>query len=266
MDVDTSFRVIGLVAYVQIDPLEIAFFVTPGGRWKVFRGRLPVWPDRSESRNRVFCRCGLLWPHTGFYSWPSPLMFPPVLRERSRAILPCEPVDVGCGGSESDSRPVLPALPNRGFLLPLSWAFRKTRPAERTGFAFFSDGRRRLRPTDRTGRLCLDRSARNRLLCCSRREVEGSPRSVMCLAGLFRQGSDLKNPCLPVWPDRSESRNRVFSRCGLLWACAGFYSWPSPLRFPPVLRERPRAFLVRLTFSERRRTFLSSRPVSRRSL
>ncbi|KAF3570561.1 hypothetical protein F2Q69_00061153 [Brassica cretica] len=26
---------------------------------------------------------------------------------------PCEPVGVGCGGSEPDSRPVLPALPNR---------------------------------------------------------------------------------------------------------------------------------------------------------
>ncbi|KAF3516393.1 hypothetical protein DY000_02061557 [Brassica cretica] len=142
---------------------------------------------------------------------------------------PCEPVGVGCGESEPDSRPVLPALPNRGFLLPLSWAFRTTRPAEWTGFAFFSDGRRHLRPSDRTSRLCPDRSARNRLLRCSRQEVEGSPWSVVRLAGLFRQGSDLKNPCLPVWPDRSESRNRVFCRCGLLWPRAGSYSWPSLL-------------------------------------
>ncbi|KAF3517211.1 hypothetical protein DY000_02060015 [Brassica cretica] len=140
-----------------------------------------------------------------------------------------EPVGVGCGGSEPDSRPVLPALPNRGFLLPLPWAFRTTHPAERTGFAFFSDGRRHLRPSDRTGRLCPDRSARNRLLRCSRQEVEGSPRSVVRLAGLFRQGSDLKNPCLPVWPDSLESQNRVFYRCRLLWPRAGFYSWPSPL-------------------------------------
>ncbi|KAF2603141.1 hypothetical protein F2Q70_00026576 [Brassica cretica] len=36
---------------------------------------------------------------------------------------PCAPVGVGCGGSEPDSPPVLPALPSRGFLLPLSWAF-----------------------------------------------------------------------------------------------------------------------------------------------
>ncbi|KAF2572320.1 hypothetical protein F2Q70_00002392 [Brassica cretica] len=69
---------------------------------------------------------------------------------------PCEPVGVGCSGSEPDSQPVLPALPNRGFLLPLSWAFRTTRPAKRTGFAFFSDGRRHLSPSDRTGRLCPD--------------------------------------------------------------------------------------------------------------
>ncbi|KAF3603651.1 hypothetical protein F2Q69_00036403 [Brassica cretica] len=176
---------------------------------------------------------------------------------------PCEPVGVGCGGSEPDFRPILPALHNRGFLLPLSRAFRTMRPAERTGFAFFSDGRPHLRPSDRIGRLCPDRSARNHLLSCSRREVEGSPPLVVCLAGLFCQDSDLKNPCLPVWPDRSESRNRVFCRCGHLWPRAGFYSF-SPLRFPPVLRERPRAFLVRPTFSERRRTFLSSGPVSRR--
>ena len=118
MDVGISVRVIRLIAYVQIDPLDIASFVAPGGRWKVLRGRL--------------------------------------------------------------SR----------------------------------------------------------------------------LAGQFRQGSDQKNPCMPVWPDRSEYRNRVFCR-------AGFYSWPSPLRFPHVLREWPRAFLVRPNFSERRRTFLSSGPVSR---
>ncbi|KAL0826276.1 hypothetical protein Bca101_049953 [Brassica carinata] len=37
MDVGTSVRVIGLVAYVQIDPLDIASFVAPGGRWKVLR-------------------------------------------------------------------------------------------------------------------------------------------------------------------------------------------------------------------------------------
>ncbi|KAF3588471.1 hypothetical protein F2Q69_00030279 [Brassica cretica] len=97
----------------------------------------------------------------------------------------CEPVGVGCGGSEPDSRPVLTALPNRGFLLPLSWAFRTTRPAERTGFAFFSDGCRHLRLSDRTGRLCTDRSARKRHLRCSRWEVEGSLRSVVRLLGLF---------------------------------------------------------------------------------
>ncbi|KAF2557175.1 hypothetical protein F2Q68_00017026 [Brassica cretica] len=45
MDVGTSVRVIGLVAYVQIDPLEIASFVAPGGRWKVLRGRLCAWRD-----------------------------------------------------------------------------------------------------------------------------------------------------------------------------------------------------------------------------
>ncbi|KAF3541361.1 hypothetical protein F2Q69_00020052 [Brassica cretica] len=38
MDVGTSVRVIGLVSYVQIDPLDIASFVAPGGRWKVLRG------------------------------------------------------------------------------------------------------------------------------------------------------------------------------------------------------------------------------------
>ena len=37
MDVSTSVRVIGLVTYVQIDPLEIA--------WKVLRGRLCAWWD-----------------------------------------------------------------------------------------------------------------------------------------------------------------------------------------------------------------------------
>ncbi|KAF2546136.1 hypothetical protein F2Q70_00022525 [Brassica cretica] len=125
---------------------------------------------------------------------------------------PCETVGVGCGGSEPNFRPVLPALPNRGFLLPLSWAFRTIHPAERTGFAFFTDGRRHLRLSDRTGRLCPDRSARYRLLPCSQMEVEGSPRSVVRLAGLFRQGFDLKNPCLPVWSDRSESRNQIFCR------------------------------------------------------
>ncbi|KAF2607309.1 hypothetical protein F2Q68_00044997 [Brassica cretica] len=45
MDIGTSVRVIGLVAYVQIDPLEIASFVAPGGRWKVLRSRLCAWRD-----------------------------------------------------------------------------------------------------------------------------------------------------------------------------------------------------------------------------
>ncbi|KAF3524520.1 hypothetical protein F2Q69_00047488 [Brassica cretica] len=45
MDVGTSVRVIGLVASVQIDPLEIASFVAPGMRWRVLRGRLCAWRD-----------------------------------------------------------------------------------------------------------------------------------------------------------------------------------------------------------------------------
>ena len=45
MDIDTSGRVIGLVAYVQIDLLEIASFVAPGGRWKILRGWLCAWRD-----------------------------------------------------------------------------------------------------------------------------------------------------------------------------------------------------------------------------
>ena len=45
MDVGTTVRVIGLVAYAQIDPLEIASFVAPGGRCKVLRGRLCAWRD-----------------------------------------------------------------------------------------------------------------------------------------------------------------------------------------------------------------------------
>ncbi|KAF3533431.1 hypothetical protein DY000_02041437 [Brassica cretica] len=53
---------------------------------------------------------------------------------------PCELVCVGYGGSWPAFRPAPPVLPNRGFLLPRSWVFRRTRPAERTGFAFFLDG------------------------------------------------------------------------------------------------------------------------------
>ncbi|KAF3541359.1 hypothetical protein F2Q69_00020054 [Brassica cretica] len=45
MDVGNSVRVIGLDAYVQIDPLDIASFIAPGGRWKVLRGRLCAWRD-----------------------------------------------------------------------------------------------------------------------------------------------------------------------------------------------------------------------------
>ncbi|KAF2563695.1 hypothetical protein F2Q70_00018139 [Brassica cretica] len=73
----------------------------------------------------------------------------------------------------------------------------------------------------------------------------------------------LRKPCPRVQLDCPESRNQVFNRCGLLWSRAGLFSWPSPLRFPPVLRERPQVFLVRPTFSERRRPFPSSGLVSR---
>ncbi|KAF3528931.1 hypothetical protein DY000_02040955 [Brassica cretica] len=45
MDVHTSVRVIGLVAYVQIDPLGITSLVAPGGRWKVLRRWLCAWRD-----------------------------------------------------------------------------------------------------------------------------------------------------------------------------------------------------------------------------
>ncbi|KAF2581550.1 hypothetical protein F2Q68_00002848 [Brassica cretica] len=48
---------------------------------------------------------------------------------------PCELVCVGRGGSWPASRPASPVLPNRGFLLPRSWVFRRTRPPDRTGFA-----------------------------------------------------------------------------------------------------------------------------------
>ncbi|KAF3557164.1 hypothetical protein F2Q69_00015485 [Brassica cretica] len=76
------------------------------------------------------------------------------------------------------------------------------------------------------------------------REGEGSPQLVVHLAGAFYQGFSLRKPCPCVQLDCLESRNKVFYRCGLLWSRAGLCSWPSLLRFPPVLRERPRVFLV----------------------
>ncbi|KAF2594707.1 hypothetical protein F2Q70_00043353 [Brassica cretica] len=51
MDVATSVRVIGLVVYVQINPLEMASFVAPGGRWKLKRaGRVNRQLDKAESK------------------------------------------------------------------------------------------------------------------------------------------------------------------------------------------------------------------------
>ncbi|KAF3506667.1 hypothetical protein F2Q69_00004318 [Brassica cretica] len=94
-------------------------------------------------------------------------------------------------------------------------------------------------------------------------EVEGYPQLAMHLVGAFHQGFGLRKPYLRVQLDCPESRNQVFYRCGLLWSRAGICSWPSPLRFPPVLRGRPRVFLVRPTFSKRRQTFPSSGLVSR---
>ena len=65
---------------------------------------------------------------------------------------PCELVCVGCGGSWPAFWPVPSVLPNRGFILPRSWVFRRTRPAEQSGFAFFLGGCQHRRPSDRTGR------------------------------------------------------------------------------------------------------------------
>ncbi|KAF3602004.1 hypothetical protein F2Q69_00035648 [Brassica cretica] len=77
---------------------------------------------------------------------------------------PCELVCVGRGGSWPAFRPAPPVLPNRGFLLPRSWVFRRTRPAEQTGFAFFLGGCQHRRPSDRTGHLYPGRCARFLLL------------------------------------------------------------------------------------------------------
>ncbi|KAF2578444.1 hypothetical protein F2Q68_00004255 [Brassica cretica] len=81
---------------------------------------------------------------------------------------PCELVCVGRGGSWPASRLAPPVLPNRGFLLPRSWVFRRTRPAELTGFAFFLGGCQYRRPSARTFRLYPGRCAQFLLLRCSR--------------------------------------------------------------------------------------------------
>ncbi|KAF3582289.1 hypothetical protein DY000_02031709 [Brassica cretica] len=99
---------------------------------------------------------------------------------------PCELVCVGRGGSWPASRPAPPVLPNRGFLLPRSWVFRRTRPAERTGFAFFLGGCQHRRPSDRTGRLYPGRCARFLLLRCSRAMGSG----IASLFGVVAWASD----------------------------------------------------------------------------
>ncbi|KAF2578428.1 hypothetical protein F2Q68_00004915 [Brassica cretica] len=75
------------------------------------------------------------------------------------SLVPCELVCIGCGGSWPAFRPAPLVLPNSGFLLPRSWVFRRTRPAEQTGFAFFLGGCQHRRPSDQTGRLYPGRCA-----------------------------------------------------------------------------------------------------------
>ena len=43
VDVSTVVRVIGLVAYIQVDALDFFSFVAPGRRWKVLRSWLCTW-------------------------------------------------------------------------------------------------------------------------------------------------------------------------------------------------------------------------------
>ncbi|KAF3499538.1 hypothetical protein F2Q69_00041878 [Brassica cretica] len=66
-------------------------------------------------------------------------------------------------------------------------------------------------------------------------EVEGFLQLAVHLAGAFHHGFGLRKHCPLVQLDCPEFRNQVFCRCGLLWFRAGLCSWPSPLRFPPVL-------------------------------
>ena len=46
VDVSTVVRVIGPVAYIQVDALDFFSFVAPGRRWKVLRSWLCTWLER----------------------------------------------------------------------------------------------------------------------------------------------------------------------------------------------------------------------------
>ena len=46
VDVNTVVRVIGLVAYIQVDALDFLPFVAPGSRWKVLCSWLCTWLER----------------------------------------------------------------------------------------------------------------------------------------------------------------------------------------------------------------------------
>ncbi|KAF3602126.1 hypothetical protein F2Q69_00034909 [Brassica cretica] len=46
VDVSTVVRVLGLVAYIQVDALDFFSFIAPGRRWKVLRSWLCTWLER----------------------------------------------------------------------------------------------------------------------------------------------------------------------------------------------------------------------------
>ncbi|KAF3505799.1 hypothetical protein F2Q69_00003293 [Brassica cretica] len=124
------------------------------------RGKRAIVAEMKRMAALYYCLQGhpAFFARTGLHVRPS----------QETGLRPCELVCVGRGGSWPASRPAPPVLPNRGFLLPRSWVFRRTRPAERTGFAFFLGGCQHRRPSDRTGRLYPGRCARFLLLRCSR--------------------------------------------------------------------------------------------------
>ncbi|KAF3489852.1 hypothetical protein F2Q69_00052535 [Brassica cretica] len=136
MDVGISVRVIGLVAYVQIDPLDIASSLLSAGGGSPIARSLEIESSAATgscgpARDLVAPR-GILWPRAGSCGPARDLVAPRGILLLAFAVkyhgvrsdrgyvsswssvsvgidgcpVPCEPVAVSCSGSEPNSRPV----------------------------------------------------------------------------------------------------------------------------------------------------------------